>query len=143
MEPRGLGLLSALHPRLGRGPRPAQKSLYDVDMTPRAKNSTGRVVQIKGRDVEVRSFNEAQIALLMREASVMERTSADASRRMTAVGRAFDLFESLIVQPEDRDYLVDLVTAGSLELKDLVGLIGLPAEDAGTRPVVRRGRVRA
>jgi len=112
-----------------------------VGMTPRAKIET-RSVDIKGRDIQVKRPADAQLALLSREARLLDRENVDSSRKMQAVGRMFDIFESWVVSDDDREYLVDLVVQGDLELGDLIGIISVfrPDEEEQSKPTVRRGR---
>lgn len=100
-----------------------------------------RLVDVKGRNIVVRQLNDAQLLLLAREARLAQREDTEDQRRLTAVGRIFDLLESAVVQEEDRDYLMDLTVAGNLTLGDLTGFVTVFAEDDDAKPKVRRGRV--
>ncbi len=52
-----------------------------------------------------------------------------------------DILETAIVKGEDKEYILDLTVAGTLEMKDLLGFISVAgqAEDA-PKPRARRGR---
>lgn len=98
-----------------------------------------RIVDIKGRNVVVRQLTDAQSILMLREARLLQRNEADTSRMFSAVSRMYDILESAVVQEEDKEYLLDLVTAGDLELRDMLVMLTVFGED---KPKVRRGRPR-
>lgn len=111
-----------------------------VGMTPRAKIET-RPVDVRGREIQVRQLNDAQIALIFREARLLQKDSVESARKLTAVGRVFDILESVVVSEDDREYLLDLTVEGNLGLSDLIGFIRVFAPDAEeSKPAVRRGR---
>jgi hypothetical protein len=99
-----------------------------------------RLVPVKDRNVVVRQLNDAQLLLLAREARLAQREDTENQRRLTAVGRIFDLLESAVVQGEDREYLMDLTVAGDLSLGDLTGFVTAFSEEQEEKPRVRRGR---
>lgn len=99
-----------------------------------------RLVDVNGRNVVVCQLNDAQLLLLAREARLAQREDTENQRRLTAVGRIFDLLESAVVQDEDRDYLMDLTVAGNLSLGDLTGFVTAFTDEQEDRPRVRRGR---
>jgi hypothetical protein len=99
-----------------------------------------RIVDVKGRSVVVRQLNDSQLMLMAREAKVLQGSAADGARKMSATARIFDILESAVVQQEDRDYLIDLVTAGDLGLADLIGFVTVFVPEQDDKPKVRRGR---
>ncbi len=99
-----------------------------------------RVVPISGRSIVVRHLKDAQLALMAREAKQVQRNDVDDSRRLDAGARLFDILESAVVQDGDRDFVLDEITAGRVELKDLLEFITAFSEEE--RPKVRRGRPR-
>jgi len=98
-----------------------------------------RLVDVKGRNIVVRQLLDAQLLLLGREARLASKDDIDNARRLTAVGRIFDILESAVVQEEDREYLLDLTVAGQLGLKDMMNFIDVFG-DQEAKPKVRRGR---
>lgn len=76
--------------------------------------------------------------LLLREARQVERDENDGARRITAAARMFDILEYTVVTDEDRDFVLQSITDGKVELKDL--LQGLSAFAEEQKPKVRRGR---
>jgi len=102
-----------------------------------------RDVPVKGRDITVKQLNDAQLLLLGREARLASKESTDGARRLDAVGRVFDLLESVVIGQDDRDYLMDITVKGDLKLKDLMGFITAfsdEEEDQEQKPRIRRGR---
>lgn len=98
-----------------------------------------RIVPVKDRNIIVRQLNDAQLLLLAREARLAAREDTEQGRRLSAVGRIFDILESQVIHEEDQEYLLDLTVGGHLELKDLMDFITAFGEPA-TKPKVRRGR---
>jgi hypothetical protein len=101
-----------------------------------------RLVEVKGRQIVVRQLQEMQVILMAREARLVMKPDLDNGRRLAAVGRIFDILESVVVQDEDREYLMDLTVAGNLEVGDLTSFISAFKDDAPVKPQVRRGRPR-
>jgi hypothetical protein len=98
-----------------------------------------RIVDVKGRNIVVRQLTDAQLLLLGREARLAAKNETEGERRLAAVGRIFDILESVVIQEEDRDYLMDLTVKGDLELKDLMDFVTAFGEP-DQKPKVRRGR---
>lgn len=101
-----------------------------------------RLVEVKGRQIVVRQLGEMQLILMAREARLVKKEDLETGRRMDAVGRIFDILESVVVQQEDRDYLMDLTVQNQLEVSDLTGFISAFTDEAPAKPQVRRGRPR-
>ena len=99
-----------------------------------------RLVDIKGRNIVIRQLVDAQMVLMAREAKLLQKDGIDNERKMSAIARMFDMLESAVVQQEDRDYLLDLVVAGQLELNDLMSFLTVFTEEEAEKPKVRRGR---
>lgn len=98
-------------------------------------------VPIKGRDIDVETLDEIQYMLLMREMRVAQGDAYDTMRTLTAIATCYDIIESVIVKPEDRQYLVDLVKTREITLKDLMVVVRqLHENEVQPAPVVRRGR---
>jgi len=101
-------------------------------------DSDTRTIPINGRDITVRRLNDGQLALLFREANQVEKDNIDNRRRITAAARMFDLMEYTVVTEEDKQFVLDGIMDGKVELKDL--LQGLSAFAEEQKPRVRRGR---
>lgn len=103
-----------------------------------------RTVTILDRDIEIKEFKDSQIMLMVSEAKTVTRKSVDIDRRLDGVDRMMRLLDSVVVNPEDREWLVDKNIAGELSMGDLTGFISAFTEDATeiTPRAVRRGRPR-
>lgn len=100
-----------------------------------------RLVDVHGRMIVIRQLTDAQGPLLARELGIARKPNAPTERKVVAVGRCFDLLESMVVQEEDREYLLDLNLKGTLTLGDLMGFVSAFGEPAADAPrAVRRGR---
>lgn len=97
-----------------------------------------RLVDLKGRMVVVRELKDAQQLLIQREAKVLQGDEAGKDRKVSAVANIYDILESVIVEPEDLDYLTRLNVKGELELKDMMAFVTVFGEEE--KPKVRRGR---
>lgn len=100
-----------------------------------------RVVDVKGRPIVIGKLKDSQILFLNREAILLSRGGLTEDRVKTGMRRVLDVLESQVVQDLDREYLLDLVALGELELADLMGLVKAFREDEEPeKPKVRRGR---
>jgi hypothetical protein len=101
-----------------------------------------RVVDVKGRAIVVRKLKDTQILFLNREAILLSRGELPEGRVKTGMRRVLDVLESQVVQDLDREYLLDLVALGDLELSDLMGFVKAFRDEAvePEKPKVRRGR---
>jgi hypothetical protein len=101
-----------------------------------------RVVDVKGRAIVVRQLKDTQILFLNREAILLSRGGLADDRVKAGMRRVLDVLESQVVQDIDKEYLMDLVALGDLELADLMGFVKAFREDDAEpeKPKVRRGR---
>jgi hypothetical protein len=99
-----------------------------------------RIVEVRGRSIVIRQLVDAQIMLLAREAKVLQRDDVPVDRKINGVDRMFRILESAVVQPEDREFLDDLMVDGELDLKELVSFVTAFNLDENEKPKVRRGR---
>lgn len=104
-----------------------------------------RTVSILDRNIEVKEFKDAQIMLMVSEAKAVVRRDADIERRLDGVDRMLRLLESVVVNPEDKAWLIEKNISGELSMGDLTGFISAFSEDGAqeiTPKPVRRGRPR-
>lgn len=115
-----------------------QKPTPESPQEPREK----RNVELRGRMVAVQDLVDAQMMLLAREAKVLRDKNSSNDRKMSSVGRMFTVLESALVEPDDRDYMNDLIATGDLDLRELVAFVTAFETDAvaEVKPKVRRGR---
>ncbi len=100
-----------------------------------------RLVPVQGRNIVVRQLVDAQMMLLNRGARLLQRDDLDRDAKMATVDRMFTILESVVVQPEDREFLEDLMAEGKLNLRHLMDFVSVFNEDEPEeKPKVRRGR---
>lgn len=105
-----------------------------------------RLVDVKGRSIVVKKLTDAQMIIMARDASVIDSDTATGEEKLQAAGFILDMFETAIVQADDRAYALQLARLGQLELTDFMGFLSAFQDDmepaAPAKPVVRRGRPR-
>lgn len=97
-------------------------------------------VNLQGRDITVKLPTETQFALLAQQAR--GAASGDRHRAVKALAIIMDIIENLIDEA-DRDYVTDLMSAGNVDAKEILGLLEAfkGEETASARPApVRRAR---
>ena len=101
-----------------------------------------RPVPFHGRDILVQQVTDAQKLLMSREVRNVLRPDLDKTVRLNALGHTFDLLESVIVKPEDVEFLEDLILKRKIDIPDLRPLLTAfgEAEEPEEKPRARRGR---
>lgn len=102
-----------------------------------------RTASVKGRDIQVKALNDGQMALFAREAHVVKSERQEMNRRWDAIARMMDILESVVVDADDKEFLLGLSVNGELSLGDMIS-IAVPdnkVEAAAVKPV-RRARQR-
>lgn len=105
-----------------------------------------RDIDVRGRSISLLPLTDGQLLIMTRDADRMADTSLTKEQRIRTVGLMFDMFESRIPALDDREYVLDLMRAGSLELKDILEYLRLARGDEEENEVpapkktVRRGR---
>lgn len=104
-----------------------------------------RVINIKGRDIEVQLLKDMQLMFIAREARKLQRLDGDQDSNRTAImsaGRVLDVLESAIVKEADKEFLIDLMVTGELQFKDMTAVFTAFGDDKeeAPKPRVRRGR---
>lgn len=77
---------------------------------------------LRGRDVVLRPFTDAQFAQLNHEASILQDGRASDERRQKAMNRCFRILQSMFVEEADQDFAADLITDGLIDLPELFNL---------------------
>jgi hypothetical protein len=114
-----------------------------METSPDANGRETRPVPIKGRNIDVRELTDAQLLLMSRDVRLAQREGVDKKERVGAIGRMFDILESVVVSPDDKEYLLDLVVKGNLELADMTPVLTAFKDEEPEqqeKPKVRRGR---
>jgi len=102
-----------------------------------------RIVLVHGRNIVIRKLVDAQMMLLARESKILQRDDVEGSRKLESVDRMFRILQTAIVQPEDREYLEDMIVEGEVDLSELISFVTVftKTEDGeDIKPKVRRGR---
>lgn len=105
------------------------------------------VATIKGRELEVALPNQVQMVLMQRFITRVENESLDTKDRITSISRLLDVIENLVVNQVDRDWLVEGMLNGSVDIAELTAVVDAIADGmkAAANPEevkapVRRGR---
>lgn len=100
-----------------------------------------RTVNVQGRDIVVQEITSAQRLLMSREVRNMLRTDLDKVVRISALGRTFDIVESMVVNPEDVAYLEELILQRKIDIDDFRPILAaFGEEEPEVKPRARRGR---
>ena len=98
-----------------------------------------RTVDFRGRTLIIQKPNDAQIALMAREARLLERDGVEGGRKVAGAARMFDILEGMVVGEDDREWVTEEIVAGKVVLTDLTDFI-TAFRDEEEKPRVRRGR---
>jgi hypothetical protein len=115
-------------------------------MTTSDPGRSTRIVPVHGRNIVIRQLVDTQLMLLNRSARILQRTDVDAETKGTTVDRMFMILENQVVQPEDREFLEDLMAEGKLDLRELLSFVSIfneDSDDVDTKLKVRRARTPA
>lgn len=121
------------------------KALEELDSMPVPERQT-TVVQLGGRDITLRQFNETQFLQLQHEALFLQRSddmNVPFDRVSKSISRIFRALRAAVPNEDEREFLDDLMAEGELELRELLRAVlvfnreTLIAEKPTT---VRRGR---
>lgn len=92
-----------------------------------------------------------QVALLGREYNLIDRAnknkeliSKEPLKHIQAIGRILEVIEGLVKEDEDKEFLVEGMRNGTVELDDLLPLLkaAIADQDKASGPVARRGRAK-
>lgn len=100
-----------------------------------------------GREVGVRTLDEAQLGLLAHQAKIMQRESSTKDENVRALAMAFRIIFSAFPTPDDREFVEDSVADGKVTAAELIRFItdtaaGGDAKALVAKAPVRRGRPR-
>lgn len=102
-----------------------------------------QIVLVRDRNVVIRQLIDTQRMLIARWAVMLQRDDVTGEQKLNLLNKMFDTLESVIVQQEDRDFLEELMAAGELDLRELIGFMTAFDKNAAgeaAKPKVRRGR---
>lgn len=96
---------------------------------------------IAGREVKLKLPTEAQYAMLGTLGNRITNTALPPADRLKAVGQLMAIMLSMVVKPEDRNFVEDKVINGELGLADFTEAIRAFGEDqTSKKTTVRRAR---
>lgn len=104
-----------------------------------------RTSQVNGRVITSLLPTDGQLAVLAQHVRVGKKKNAEAGVQFAAIGTIMTVLENLVPDPEDNEFLGDLLVAGELDIPELIKVI-LGGEDtidgevtsAATATVVKR-----
>jgi len=102
--------------------------------------TTVRIVSLNDREIMVRDLGDMQKMLLARELRQLSR-DIDGHRKLLSIATIMDLLESVIINPEDVEYVKDQIVSHGFDLPDMLKFIK-PKDTTPEPPRVRRGRPR-
>lgn len=104
-----------------------------------------QIVDVHGRNIVIKKLVDTQVMLLAREAKILQRDDISVDRKLDGIDRMFSILESVVVQPDDKAYMEDLMTSGDLDLRELITFVtAFEVKPGDEKPVrVRRGRTPA
>jgi hypothetical protein len=105
-----------------------------------AKENDTRLVEINGRTIVVRELKDAQLVLLARDAARLEDVTVSNRDKLSLAGGIMDMFESVIVQQQDKDFVLAETRAGRTELATFLGFLTSFQEADAPKVTVKRGR---
>jgi hypothetical protein len=104
-----------------------------------------QVVDVKGRPVVIRALTDLQMMHLLRHSKILQKEDIGLDAKADSAVRIFDIVQSTIVQPSDREYVTELEETGEITLTDLVAFIQAFQDEEAPKPAARarRGRTPA
>lgn len=116
-----------------------------------ANEDTGRktqIVPVSGRNIVIKKLTDIQMSLLLRGSKILSSPNVEQEQKMEMMEQMFQILDSVVVQDDDKKWVLQCQIKGDLELKDMVEWVTVfkdeEDEDAKKKqPAVRRGRTRA
>jgi hypothetical protein len=111
------------------------------------KGRPTQIVPVLGRNVVIRKLTDVQMSLLLRGSRILSSPNVAKEEKVDMMSTMFEILDSVVVQAEDKKWVLQQQIEGNLELKDMtewVSSFGDEDEDEDEKkPVVRRGRTRS
>lgn len=108
-----------------------------------------QIVPVCGRNIVIKKLTDIQMALLLRGSRILSSPNVEEEQKMEMMEQMFQILDSVVVQVDDKKWVLKQQVEGNLELKDMTDWVAVfkneEDEDATTKkqPAVRRGRTRA
>ena len=115
-----------------------------------ANADTGRptqIVPVCGRNIVIKKLTDIQMSLLLRGSRILSSSNVEDKEKMEMMEMMFQILDSIVVQDDDKKWVLDQQVKGNLELKDMTEWVTVFKEEeddsATKKPAVRRGRTRS
>lgn len=100
-----------------------------------------RTVPFRGRDIVLQELLDSQQILLIKITRDLKRRGEDLEGSVLDAAKLLDILESTLPNPEDVEFIEDLIIKRQLDLREVVYLLaGKDEELTAPKKVVRRGR---
>jgi hypothetical protein len=98
------------------------------------------IVPVQGRNVVIRELRDLQIMHLGRLASILSNGNVDNGTKMEATAQMLDILHTVVVQDDDRKFLVKAEMDGEIGLDDLMEFVNAFPDESDTeeKPAVKR-----
>lgn len=116
------------------------------DMTSEDTGRPTQIVPVCGRNIVVKKLTDIQMSLLLRGSRILSSPNVGQEQKMAMVDQMFAILDSIVVQDDDKAWVLKCQVNGDLELKDMTGWVAVFGEEDDVKkkqPAVRRGRTRA
>lgn len=114
-----------------------------------ANEDTGRktqIVPVSGRNIVIKKLTDIQMSLLLRGSRVLSSSNVAEDQKLDMMEQMFQILDSIVVQEDDKKWVLQCQIKGELELKDMTEWVTVfkdeEDENAKKKPAVRRGRTR-
>jgi hypothetical protein len=114
-----------------------------VDEEERDDGPQTRLIDFKGHRILIKKLVDGQFVQMNHEVNVMTSNNADTDRKMKAMDRVHRIMLSVVLNPEDKETIEELMADGEIQLKDLADFVSAFKDEEEDQPkpkVVRRGR---
>lgn len=114
------------------------------DMANEDSGRATQIVPVLGRNVVIRKLTDIQMGLLLRGSRILSSPNVDQAEKMEMMEMMFQILDSVVVQDEDKKWVLKQQIEGRLELKDMTSWVSVFEEEKDEKkPAVRRGRTRS
>lgn len=114
-------------------------------MTDDARKPT-TTATVLGRQIGLGSLTDGQIMVLTHEGSILQNKNVASERKIKSVDRVYKVLTSIIVDPDDSDFVEDSLATGDIEMRSLIKIF-MEAQEKEAAPKngpvatkARRGR---
>lgn len=99
-----------------------------------------KAIKVGDREILFQGLTQSQYMQLVHEVTLFRNDNTSMDRKLKGLDRLFRVLMSLLVNPEDRDYIEDQIADGEINVMFLVkALREIYDKQADTQKKVRRG----